>query len=114
MRRSSFSAGTISDQSAPICLAHLGQRVGDADRGDQAEVDRDLGELGALVAHRQDRAAEGLEYARKFAGRAAATDRRSRRCSAPGFGGALDGATEHQRLDLVVAPRRLRRRAARA
>jgi hypothetical protein len=40
-------------------FTELGERVGDADGGYEAAIDRDLREFGALVAHRQNRAREG-------------------------------------------------------
>ena len=103
MRRSSLSAGTISDQSAPIVLADLGQRIGDRDRGHQAAIDRNLGQFRALVAHRQDRAAEASSTARMRGGsgrrRIGAADDDSARAWS-----RADRATEHQRLDLIIQP----------
>ena len=58
MRRSRRRAGTISDQSAPTASQRSDEGVGVGHRPEEVEVDRGLGQLGALVAHRQDRAAE--------------------------------------------------------
>src|SRR5262245_38680059 len=49
---------------APVGADALGkfrQRIRDRHRGDQAAIDRDLGEFGAFVSHRQDRTAERAE-----------------------------------------------------
>jgi len=60
---------------APVgadALGKLRQGVGGADRGHQAAVDRDFGELRAFVSHRQDRAADDISLrARRALGRGA-------------------------------------------
>ena len=82
-------------------LAQLRHRVGDADRGDQAQLMEILRELGALEAHRQDRTAEALQIAAQHVGQApsriGAADDEALRIER-----ALDGAPEDQRLDLIV------------
>src|SRR5262245_15152731 len=91
---------------APVGTHALGkfrQRIGDRYRGDQTAIDRDLGELGAFVSHRQDRTAEGAEQCGEGLGQrllwiSAADDK------SLGSGRALDGAAEYQRLDLVEQP----------
>ena len=60
-------------------LAHLGKRIGDGDRRNEAEVDADLGELGAFVGHRKDRAGERLQEGLQGVMQRLRADRRSRR-----------------------------------
>ena len=92
-------------------LADFGQGVGDRDRCHQAEIDADLGKLGALVGHRQDRAGERFEERpqrrRQRAARVGAADD-----EALGLGRALDRAPEDEGLDLVVELRRRHRQRA--
>ena len=101
MRASSRSAGTISDQSAPMFSQISASVLAVETDRHQAAVDRDLGELGAFEAHRQDRAAEGAEKLRERRrqrpARIGAADDEALRPRRP-----LDRAAEDQRLDLVV------------
>src|SRR5215475_1912723 len=91
---------------APIGADALGkfrQRIGDRYRGDQAAINRNLGELGAFVSHRQNRTAEGAkdcgEGFRQRLRRIGAADD-----IALGSRRALDRASKHERLDLVEEP----------
>ena len=82
-------------------LADFRQGVGDADRGDETAIDRNLRQLRALVAHRQDWAAESRED-----GEISRLDRCGRIGAADdgslGMQRALHRAAEHQRLHLIV------------
>src|SRR5262245_32808787 len=89
----------------PDALGKFRQRIGDRDRGDQTAIDRDLGELGAFVSHRQDRTAERAEQRREGFGQRLGWIRAADDISL-GSGRALDRAAEHQRLDLVEQPLR--------
>ena len=50
---------------APIASHNSAKRIADRDRRHEAAIDRDLGQLGAFVAHGQDRATECSSTARK-------------------------------------------------
>ena len=82
-------------------FAKLRQRVRRGQRGDKAHVDCDLCELGAFVAHRQDRAAvrfkEDPVRDRKRLRRIGAADDKTL-----GLERSLHCATEDERLNLVV------------
>jgi hypothetical protein len=92
MRASSRSAGTISDQSAPM-FSQIS--------ASETAVDRDLGQLRTLEPHRQNWAAEGAEKLRERDGkrpaRIGAADEKALGARRP-----LHRAPEDQRLDLVV------------
>ncbi len=83
-------------------FAQLGDGIGAADLCDQNHVDRNLTEFRAFVAHRQNRAFKRRKISRQRGrqrhGRIGTSD------DEPfGIHGALDGAAEDQRFDLIVA-----------
>src|SRR5208337_3123171 len=85
----------------PVVFAEFGERIGDADGGDKAEVDRDLGQLGALIAHGQDWAAKGAKQCCKPRIKSrvrigAANDIALR------LHGAFHGAAEYERFNLII------------
>ena len=99
---------------APIradALREPRQRIGNGHGGDETAVDRDFCKLRALVAHGQDRTAEGTKQRRERLGEGLGGIRAPDHV-ALGAGSPLDRASKHQGLDLIEQTFRRKRQTA--